>query len=70
MYLARSSLGRRPGWNVTFCKSTGYSHNLVLKVATKIYELLQTYESEALKTKFEHPKYMEASLTPISLKNN
>ena len=25
MYLARSNLGRRPGWNVTFSKSTGYS---------------------------------------------
>jgi len=54
MYLARSSLGRRPTWNVTFSKSTGYNHNLVLKVATKIEELISQEESKSLKTKFEH----------------
>jgi len=67
MYLARSSLGRRPCWNVTFSKSTGYNHNIVLKVATKMYELISTEESKTLRHKFEHPKYMEASLTPIQL---
>lgn len=67
MYLARSSLNRRPFWNVTFSKSTGYTHNVVLKVATKLFELMTSEESKTLKAKFENPKYLEAGLTPIVL---
>ena len=67
MYLARSSLGRRPLWNVTYGKSTGYNRAIVSKVATKIEELITKEESSTLKTKFEHAKYLEASLCPILL---
>lgn len=67
MYLARASLGRRPVWNVTFSKSTGYSTSIVSKVAAKLCELMEQMESESLKKKFSHPKYYEASLTPITM---
>lgn len=67
MYLARSSLNRKPCWNITFSKSTGYTHNVVLKVATKLYELITEDESKTLKAKFENSKYLECGLTPIVL---
>lgn len=67
MYLAKSSLNKRPYWNVTFSKSTGYSRNVVLKVATKLHELMTTDESKTLKAKFENPKYLEAANTPLVL---
>jgi hypothetical protein len=67
MYLARSSLNRRPCWNITFSKSTGYTNNIVLKVATKLFDLITAEESKTLKAKFENQKYLEAGLTPIVL---
>jgi hypothetical protein len=67
MYLARSSLNRKPCWNITFSKSTGYTHNVVLKVATKLFELITEDESKTLKAKFENSKYLECGLTPIVL---
>jgi hypothetical protein len=65
MYLARASLGRRPTWNVTFSKATGYNHNLVLKVASKLLELMESEESKSIKTKFEHSRYMGVGGQPL-----